>query len=91
MLYFVLGINILNGVGTAQGIDVVNLPWMGMPCIWPRLRFYLFQLSLLTHHCSSPSGNEVFLRKELMATFTKGKVIEFLLTDFPPLTINASL
>lgn len=47
-------------------------------------------LCFLADSCSGPSGNEKLLSEDVMITFTKGEVIEFLLTDYF-ITINASL
>lgn len=78
------GNNILNGVGTAQGIDAGELA-LDWHCLYLVKAMYLsVSIVPLSSSLFSLSGNEVFLRKDLMATFTKGKVIEILLTDFFP-------
>lgn len=76
------GKNILNGVGTAQGIDELALDWHSLYLV--KAMYLSVSIVLLSSSLFSLSGNEVFLRKDLMATFTKGKVIEILLTDFFP-------
>ena len=78
------GKNILNGVGTVQGIDAgeLALDWHSLYLL--KAMYLSFSIVPLSSSLFSLSGNEVFLRKDLMATFTKGKVIEILLTDFFP-------
>lgn len=43
---------------------------------------FMFQSSLSPHHRWNLLGNWVFLRQDVMSVPTKGKAVEFLLSDY---------
>lgn len=45
---------------------------------------FMFRSSLSTHHHWDPSGNWTFPRPDVMSVPTKGKAVEFLLSDYFP-------